>query len=73
MNEPVQNVQFWDYVEDSEFASSFELSSEIKFSNEDITYIENEFNDSLLVDGYKTLFDFSNFKKFVRLISTQEK
>lgn len=28
LNEPVQNVQFWDYVEDSGFASSFELSSE---------------------------------------------
>ena len=51
----------------------FELSSEIKFANEDITYIENEFNDTLLVDGYKSLFDFSNFKKFIRLVSTQEK
>lgn len=51
----------------------FELSSVIKFSNEDIAYIENEFNDLLLVDGYESLFDFSNFKKFIRLVSTQEK
>ena len=51
----------------------FELSSKIKFSNEDITYIENEFNDLLLAEGYKSLFDFSNFKKFIRLVSGQEK
>ena len=51
----------------------FELSSELKFNNEDITFIENEFNDSLLVDGYESLFDFSNFKKFIRSVSMQEK
>ena len=51
----------------------FEISGELKFSNEDIVYIENEFNDSLLFDNYKSLFDFSNFKKFIRLVSSQEK
>jgi len=51
----------------------FELSSELKFNNEDIAFIENEFNDSLLVDGYESLFDFSNFKKFIRSVSMQEK
>ena len=38
-----------------------------------ISYIEDEFDDLLLVDDYKSLFDFSNFKKFIRLVSTQEK
>ena len=51
----------------------FELSSKEKFTNEDITYIENEFNDLLLIDDYKSLFDFSNYKKFIRLVATQEK
>ena len=51
----------------------FEISSGIKFSNEDIAYIENEFNDLLLINDYKSLFDFSNFKKFIRLLVTQEK
>jgi len=51
----------------------FELSSKEKFTNEDITYIENEFNDLLLIDDYKSLFDFSNFKKFIRLVVAQEK
>ena len=51
----------------------FEISSGIKFSNEDIAYIENEFNDLLLINDYKSLFDFSNFKKFIRLVVTQEK
>ena len=51
----------------------FEISSGIKFTNEDIAYIENEFNDLLLINDYKSLFDFSNFKKFIRLVVTQEK
>ena len=51
----------------------FELSGEIKFSNEDIAYVEDEFNDTLLIDDYKSLFDFSNFKKFIRLVVIQGK
>tara|TARA_B100000029_G_scaffold133566_1_gene127631 strand:- start:250 stop:1788 length:1539 start_codon:yes stop_codon:yes gene_type:complete len=50
-----------------------ELSNSTKLTNEDITYIENEFNDLLLIDGYKSLFDFSSLRKFVRQISIQEK
>ena len=33
---------------------------------EDINYIEKEFNDLMLEDGYKSLFHFPKFKEFIK-------
>ena len=44
---------------------------EKKFKNEDVAYIEREFNDLVLEDGYASLFNFLKIKEFVRLIITE--
>ena len=48
-----------------------EISDDEKFKDEDIAYIEREFNDLVLVDGYASLFNFLKLKEFVRLIITE--
>lgn len=49
-----------------------EVSNEEKFSEEDVSYIEKEFNDTLLEDGYATLFNFKILKEFVKSINADE-
>ena len=49
----------------------YEIMVEEKFSNQDVLYIEKEFNDIILANGYKSLFNFINIKKFVKLILTE--
>ena len=48
-----------------------EISDEEKFKDEDIKYIENEFNNLVLEEGYATLFNFARFKEFIKLIATE--
>ena len=48
--------------------SFYEISVNEKLNNEDINYIESEFNDFILEEGYKNLFDFSKFKVFLKSI-----
>ena len=45
-----------------------EISGEKKFSEEDVSYIEKEFNNIVLENGYESLFDFLKFKEFAQLI-----
>ena len=49
-----------------------EISNDKKFKDEDIAYIEREFNDLVLEDGYASLFNFLKLKEFVRLIITRQ-
>jgi len=49
-------------------SSFYEISHNEKLSNNDINYIEEEFNDFMLADGYKNLFRFPKFKEFVKSI-----
>ena len=46
--------------------SLYEISDDDKFSNEDIDYIEKEFNAIMLEEGYKNLFLFPKFKQFLK-------
>ena len=46
-----------------------EISTDQKIKDEDILYIENEFNDLLLEEGYASLFNFLKLKEFVRSIN----
>ena len=46
-----------------------EISDDQKFTDEDVAYIEREFNDLLLEDGYASLFNFVKLKEFIRLIT----
>ena len=39
------------------------------FENEDVKYIEKEFNNIVMDEGYKTLFNFLKLKEFVKLIT----
>tara|TARA_Y100000590_G_scaffold16037_1_gene19436 strand:- start:3906 stop:5540 length:1635 start_codon:yes stop_codon:yes gene_type:complete len=50
----------------------FEISDEEKFNAEDINYIENEFNDLILEEGYKNLFNFPKFKVFLKSIISEK-
>ena len=51
----------------------YEISDEKKLTTEDIDYIQREFNDLMLEDGYENLFNFSKFKKFIKSITGEEK
>ena len=48
-----------------------EISDDKKFKDEDVTYIEREFNDLVLEDGYASLFNFLKLKEFLKLIATE--
>ena len=46
--------------------SFYEISNNKKFSNEDVNFIEEEFNASMLEDNYESLFRFPKFKEFIK-------
>ena len=48
-----------------------EISNKDKVKDEDVLYIEKEFNDLLLGDGYASLFDYLRLKKFIRLVMNE--
>ncbi len=48
--------------------SFYEISNENKLSNGDVNYIENEFNEMMLENGFKDLFNFQKFKRFVKSV-----
>ena len=52
-------------------SSFYEISDNEKLSYADINFIEKEFNDFMLSDGYKNLFYFPKFKNFVKSITNE--
>tara|TARA_B100000029_G_scaffold174986_1_gene171847 strand:+ start:1067 stop:2686 length:1620 start_codon:yes stop_codon:yes gene_type:complete len=46
--------------------SLYEISAKEKFKTEDTNYIESEFNDLMLYNGYVDLFNFQKFKVFLK-------
>ena len=48
--------------------SLYEISEEKKLTQEDINFIENEFNEIMLEESYNSLFSFPKFKEFVKSI-----
>ena len=53
-------------------ASFYEVMGNEKLSDDDITFIEQEFNDFMLEDGFKSLFLFPKFKEFIKSITSVE-
>ena len=51
-------------------SSFYEISGEKKLENNDINFIEQEFNDFMLEDGLKSLFHFPNFKEFIKSVTS---
>jgi len=51
--------------------SFYEISNNEKFNNEDVNFIEQEFNDLMLEDGYESLFRFPKFKEFIKSITSE--
>ena len=51
--------------------SFYEISSEATLSNNDVNFIEKEFNDLMLTDGYESLFRLPKFKEFVKSITNE--
>ena len=49
-----------------------EISSDKKINNEDVIFVEREFNNIILDEGYESLFNFSNMKEFVKLITSED-
>ena len=52
--------------------SFYEIFSDTKLSNEDVNYIESEFNEIMTEDDYKSLLNFSKFKVFIKSINSEE-
>jgi hypothetical protein len=52
-------------------ASFYEISGEKKLENNDINFIEQEFNDFMLEDGLESLFMFPKFKEFIKSITSE--
>ena len=51
--------------------SFYEISGSEKLKNDDINFIEQEFNDFMLEDGLKSLFLFPKFKEFIKSITSE--
>ena len=47
-------------------ANFYEILGKEKFNTEDVNFIESEFNDLMLENGYKDLFNFQKFKVFLK-------
>ena len=47
------------------------MNSIEKLKNDDINFIEQEFNDFMLEDGLKSLFLFPKFKEFIKSITSE--
>jgi len=52
-------------------SSFYEISDNEKLIREDVDFIEKEFNDLMLTDGYKNLFYFPQFVEFVKSITNE--
>ena len=52
-------------------ASFYEVLGSEKLSNDDINFIEQEFNDFMLEDGLESLFLFPKFKEFIKSITSE--
>jgi hypothetical protein len=52
-------------------SSFYEISDSKKLSNDDVNFIEEEFNDFMLTDGYESLFRFPKFKEFIKSILSE--
>jgi len=64
-----ENLHFSGSLDLSKFIMRFsEISSNKKFSEEQVYLIEKEFNDYMLDDGLVSLFDFIRFKEFMKSI-----
>ena len=49
--------------------SFYEISGSNKLSNDDINFIEDEFNNLMLENGFSDLFNFPKFKTFLKSIT----
>ena len=51
--------------------SLYEISGDEKLKNDDINFIEQEFNGFMLEDGLESLFIFPKFKEFIKTITSE--
>ena len=52
--------------------SFYEISGEEKFKTEDINFIESEFNELMLENGFNDLFNFKKFKVFLKSVREEK-
>ena len=53
-------------------ASFYEIFVYQKLNNDDVNYIEKEFNDIMFEDGYDNLFVFPKLKEFIKTVTSEE-
>ena len=46
-----------------------EISDDKNFKSENVAYIEKEFNNIVMEEGYVSLFNFNKLKKFIQLVT----
>ena len=51
--------------------SFYEISNNEKLNKEDVNFIEEEFNEVMLADGFESLFRFPKFKEFVKSVTVE--
>ena len=51
--------------------SFYEISAGEKYNNEDTNFIEDEFNEIMLENGYESLFYFPNFKDLIKSVTNE--
>lgn len=55
------------------FKSSFyEISGNEKYASSDVDFIEEQFNDIMLLNDYESLFNFQKFQEFVKIITVDD-
>ena len=52
--------------------SFYEISDDKKFNIEDINFIESEFNDLMLEEGFKNMFNFQKLKTFLKSVVNEK-
>ena len=68
---PFVEIKWWDIEGDAGWSDTKSLNKE-KLPAEDVNFIEQEFNDYMLEDGYKSLFRFPKFKEFIKSVTIKE-
>ena len=60
-----------DILSDLAFHTKYEIHGDDKMNEEDINFIEKEFNNIMLEDGYNNLFRFPKFSEFLKTVTSE--
>ena len=64
-------LYIWNFDLDNLVLRIGEITSGSKFNDDDVVYVEKEFNDLLLETGYESLFSFDKLKEFIKSVDAE--